>query len=373
MADPARGAESPTPATAPAATTTLERDSESYSSLLELFKVRMREFLREPEALFWTFGFPLLLAAGLGIAFRSRPPEVVKVAVLASAPAADSTARALSAADVVEAQLLDSASAAHALRTARVALVVVPDAEGGVEYRYDPSRPEARSARLVTDGVLQRAAGREDVYEVRETTISERGARYIDFFIPGLLGLNLMGSSIWSIAFAVVTARNKKLLKRLVATPMSRVEYLMSFMLSRLVFLILEVGALVGFGMLVFGVPMRGSWLALSAISLIAALAFGALGLLVSSRVTTVEGASGLGNLVMLPMWIFSGVFFAATNFPETFQPFIQALPLTATVDALRATMLEGATLASQAGELALITVWGVVAFVVAIRVFRWR
>jgi ABC-2 type transport system permease protein len=346
---------------------------ESYSSLFELFKVRMREFLREPEAMFWTFGFPLLLAAGLGIAFRSRPPEVVKVAVLASAPAADFAARALESSGSVDAQVLDDSAAARALRTAQVALVVVPDASGGVEYRFDPSRPEARTARLVTDAVLQRAAGREDVYQVREATISEKGARYIDFFIPGLLGLNLMGSGIWSIAFAVVTARNKKLLKRLIATPMSRVEYLMSFLLSRLVFLVLEVGALVGFGMWVFDVPMRGSWITLSVISLVAALAFGALGLLVSSRVKTVEGASGLGNLVMLPMWIFSGVFFSATNFPAAFQPFIQALPLTATVDALRATMIEGATLASQSGELALIAGWGVVSFAIAISIFRWR
>jgi ABC-2 type transport system permease protein len=346
---------------------------ESYSSLLELFKVRMREFLREPEALFWTFGFPLLLAAGLGIAFRSRPPEVVKVAVLASAPAADSAVRALESSGSVDAQVLDDSAAARALRTAQVALVVVPDANGGVEYRFDPSRPEARTARLVTDAVLQRAAGREDVYQVHEATISEKGARYIDFFIPGLLGLNLMGSGIWSIAFAVVTARNKKLLKRLVATPMSRVEYLMSFLLSRLVFLVLEVGALVGFGMWVFDVPMRGSWMTLSVISLVAALAFGALGLLVSSRVKTVEGASGLGNLVMLPMWIFSGVFFSATNFPPAFQPFIQALPLTATVDALRATMIEGASLASQSGELLLVAGWGVVSFAIAISIFRWR
>ncbi len=346
---------------------------EKYSSLFELFKVRMREFLREPEALFWTFGFPLLLAAGLGIAFRSRPPEVVRVAVLATAPAADSAARALQSSGSVDAQVLDDSAAARALRTAQVALVVVPDANGGVEYRFDPSRPEARTARLVTDAVLQRAAGREDVYAVREATISEKGARYIDFFIPGLLGLNLMGSGIWSIAFAVVTARNKKLLKRLIATPMSRVEYLMSFLLSRLVFLVLEVGALVGFGMWVFDVPMRGSWLTLSVISLVAALAFGALGLLVSSRVKTVEGASGLGNLVMLPMWIFSGVFFSATNFPAAFQPFIQALPLTATVDALRATMIEGATLASQSGELLLVAGWGVVSFAIAISIFRWR
>lgn len=344
-----------------------------YSSLLELFKVRLREFLREPEALFWTFGFPLLLAAGLGIAFRSRPPEVVNVAVVSSVPVAASVASELDAHPSVNAQLLGDSAAAQALRTARVALVVVPDAGGGVEYRYDPDRTEARAARWLVDDALQRGAGRADALEVREALVSERGARYIDFFIPGLLGLNLMGSGIWSIAFSIVTARNRKLLKRLVATPMSRVEYLLSFLLSRLVFLVLEVGALVGFGMLAFGVPMRGSWPALAGIALLASLTFGALGLLVAARATTVEGVSGLANLVMLPMWIFSGVFFAASNFPAAFQPFIQLLPLTATVDALRATMLEGVPISSVAGELGIVTAWGVLSFVVALKVFRWR
>lgn len=346
---------------------------ERYSSLLELFKVRLREFLREPEALFWTFGFPLLLAAGLGIAFRSRPPEVVNVAVLASAPAAEAVVAELDGHASVNAQLLGDSAAAQALRTARVALIVVPDANGGVEYRYDPDRTEARAARWMVDDAIQRDAGREDALQVREALVSERGARYIDFFIPGLLGLNLMGSGIWSIAFSIVTARNKKLLKRLVATPMSRVEYLLSFLLSRLVFLVLEVGALVGFGMLAFDVPMRGSWLALAGITLLASLTFGALGLLVAARSTTVEGVSGLANLVMLPMWIFSGVFFAASNFPAAFQPFIQLLPLTACVDALRATMLEGAPLSTVGGELAIVAAWGALSFVVALKVFRWR
>ena len=343
-----------------------------YSSLLELFKVRLREFLREPEALFWTFGFPLLLAAESprscaftdGWASSSDATE-------AATGTEDTTATFTTSGGRLRKAI--PSPAAQALRTARVALVVVPDAGGGVEYRYDPDRTEARAARWLVDDALQRGAGRADALEVREALVSERGARYIDFFIPGLLGLNLMGSGIWSIAFSIVTARNRKLLKRLVATPMSRVEYLLSFLLSRLVFLVLEVGALVGFGMLAFGVPMRGSWLALAGIALLASLTFGALGLLVAARATTVEGVSGLANLVMLPMWIFSGVFFAASNFPAAFQPFIQLLPLTATVDALGGTMLEGVPISSVAGELGIVTAWGVLSFVVALKVFRWR
>ena len=346
-------------------------------ALVELVLLRMREFIREPEAVFWTFVFPLLLAAGLGIAFRNRPPETVRVGVLASL-ANDATGARLadslrSSNGLIVETLPDDSAAARALRTGSLVLVVGRDSAGGVAYRFDPSRPEARSARALVDERLQRAAGRVEPLAIRDVPVSERGSRYIDFLIPGLLGMNIMGSGVWSIAFSIVTARNKKLLKRLVATPMSRGEYLLSFLLFRLVFLVAEVLLLVGFGALVFDVPVRGSYGTLAVVCLSAALAFSAIGLLVASRAKTVEAVSGLANLVMLPMWIFSGVFFSSSNFPSAFQPVIRALPLTATVDALRATMLQGASLGSLGAPLVTIGIWLVVSFVVALRIFRWR
>lgn len=343
-------------------------------AIVELTLVRLREFLREPEAVFWTFVFPLLLAGGLGIAFRNRPPDVVRAGVIAGTPAMRATADSLAATPGLAIERFgDDSAAARALRAGSVAIVVAPGAGAGVEYRFDPTRPDARTARLEVDAAVQRAAGRSDVRPVREATVREHGSRYIDFFIPGLLGMNLMGSGIWSIAFSIVTARSKRLLKRLSATPMSRLQYLLSFLLSRLLFLVVEVAVLVGFGVLAFGVPVRGSLVSLAFICLLAAFAFSAIGLLVASRAKTVEAVSGLANLVMLPMWIFSGVFFAASNFPAAVQPFIQLLPLTATVDALRATMLQGAPLLSLAGELAILAGWLVVPFVVALGIFRWR
>ena len=349
-------------------------ERESRPALFELILVRMREFIREPEAVFWTFVFPLLLAAGLGVAFRNRAPETVRVGLVAPESVAQQTTVALAQErTLIVESLADDSAAARALRVGEVALVIVRDSVGGVEYRFDSSRPEARSARLLANEALQRGSGRPDPIAVRETAISEPGSRYIDFLIPGLLGLNIMGSGVWSIAFSIVTARNKKLLKRLVATPMSRTEYLLSFLLWRLVFLVAEVSVLVGFGSLVFDVPVRGSVVTLAVVCLVSALTFSAIGLLVSSRAKTVEAVSGLANLVMLPMWIFSGVFFASSNFPESVQPVIRALPLTASVDALRATMLQGASLASVAGQLGVVAVWLVVAFTVALKIFRWR
>ena len=355
------------------------------AAIVQLTLVRFREFLREPEAVFWSFVFPILLAAGLGIAFRHRPPDRLAVAVAEGrtgtdeigdaigVASADALAKALARDSALLVRQLSDSAAALALRTGEVALVVAPAAHGGVEYRFDPTRPEGRTARLLVDARVQAAAGRTDPVPTAQQEVRERGSRYIDFFVPGLLGMNLMGSGIWGVGFAIVTARNKKLLKRLVATPMSRAQYLLSFLLSRLLFLVVEATAILGFGVLVFKVPMRGPLVVVATICFLAALAFSGLGLLIASRAQTTEGVSGLMNLAMLPMWIFSGVFFSASNFPAATQPFIRALPLTAVNDALRATMLQGAGLAAVVPQLAVIGAWLVATVVLALWLFRWR
>ena len=341
--------------------------------LTQLTLVRYREFIREPEAVFWVFVFPVLLTAGLGIAFRQQGPAKTPVVVVDGGASARQVARAIEQSPALTVRTLPDSAAIRALRTGKAALAIVPRPGGGVEYRFDPDRPDARAARLEADDALQRAAGRVDPLPSTEERVSEPGSRYVDFVVPGLLGLNLMGSGIWALGFAIVDARKKRLLKRLVATPMSRSQYLASFLLSRLTLLVLEVGVLLGFAMLVFGVPLRGSPVAVLAICLLAALTFGAIGLLVASRAQTIEGVSGLMNLVMLPMWIFSGVFFSASRFPDAIQPAIQLLPLTAVNDALRGVMLEGAGLAGLGSELAILSGWMVLAFALALRLFRWR
>ncbi len=341
--------------------------------LWQLSLVRFREFTREPEAVFWTFLFPILLATGLGIAFRNRTPEQPHIGIVRGLPGSEALTRALASDSAFVIEQFDDSAARRALRTAAVALVAVPHRADSVEYRFDPARTESRTARMMVDQAIQKAAGRTDPVRIAETTISEKGSRYIDFVVPGLLGMNLMGSGIWGIAFSIVTARNKRLLKRLMATPMKRTHYLLSYLVSRLLFLTLEVASLLGFAALIFGVPMRGSVVTLSLICLVASVSFGALGLLISSRARTTEGVSGLTNLVMLPMWIFSGVFFASSNFPEAVQPVIHALPLTAVNDALRANMLEGAALTQVLPQIGIVTFWGIAAFVTALKLFRWR
>ena len=177
---------------------------------------------------------------------------------------------------------------------------------------------------------------------------------------------------MWGLGFGIVASRSRKLLKRMIATPMRRSHFLASLVMSRLAFLALEMTALLGFAAWFFGVGNEGSFATLVAVALIGALAFGGVGLLAASRARTVE-VSGLMNMVMVPMWICSGVFFAVTNFPEAAQPFIRVLPLTAMIDALRGVMLNGDGLAGIGAELGILAGWGAVSFVVALRVFRWQ
>ncbi len=338
--------------------------------LVQLTLARMREFYREPEAIFWVFGFPIVLAFALGIAFRNRGPGELRVGVLRGV--GDSAlAATLARAPGLTAAVLDSDAARLQLRTGRVALIVV--AGDPVVYRYDSTRSESRLARLEADDVVQRARGRADPARVADQRVTAPGSRYIDFLIPGLLGMNLMGSGLWGVGFSVVQARTKKLLKRFMATPMRRSHYLLSFILSRLVFLFLEVAALVSFGWWVFHVGVRGSFGAVALITVLGALSFAGLGMLVASRARTIEAVSGLMNLVMLPMWILSGTFFSYARFPDAMQPFVKALPLTALNDALRAVMIDGSRLGEVGTPLGIVTAWGIVSFVVALQIFRWR
>jgi ABC-type multidrug transport system permease subunit len=245
--------------------------------------------------------------------------------------------------------------------------------DASYDFRFDPTRPESKTARLAVDDALQRALGRKDIVQVRDETVTEPGARYIDFLVPGLVGMNLMGSGLWGLGFVVVQARTRKLLKRLAATPMRRSHFLLSFMFSRLAFLVMEVLAVVGFAWLVFGVSVHGSIIDLAIVSLIGAMAFAGIGLLVAARPKTIEGVSGLMNLVMLPMWLLSGTFFSSERFPQFLQPFIKALPLTALNDSLRSVMNDGASLSASWPAIAIMALWGVVSFLLALRLFRWQ
>jgi ABC-2 type transport system permease protein len=351
-------------------TASVLRSAARPNPLVELTLSRFREFVREPEAVFWVFAFPVIMTCALGIAFRSRGAEPVIAGVVEQA-GADRIVEALEQSGGFTVRRLPPAEVERALRDGRAPVVIVPGTPPS--YRYDEARAESQVARLAVDAALQRAAGRADAFSPVQQPMRAVGSRYIDWLVPGLLGMNIMGTGLWGVGFAIVNARAKKLLKRLVATPMSKSHYLLSLVFSRMATLAIEVIVIVGFAWMFFGVAVHGAVWALAALASIGALSFGGLGLLVASRARTIEAVSGLMNLVMLPMWVLSGVFFASTNFPDAMQPFIHALPLTALNDALRLIINEGLPFTAVLTQVSILAAWGGISFALSLKLFRWQ
>jgi ABC-2 type transport system permease protein len=341
-----------------------------YHPFSELLKARLREFIREPETIFWVYAFPVLLAIGLGIAFRNRPAERVFVDIQQHA-AAENVARNLR-------KLPDFVVAIHSkpecmdrLRLGKSTLAVIPGEK--VEYLFDPTRPESVLARQQVDDALQRAAGRRDPVITTDRHVTEPGTRYIDFLIPGLIGMNLLAGSMWGVGYVIVDMRVRKLLKRFVATPMKRSHFLWSALGGRMVFMIPELIVILGAGVILFRFPIRGNVFSILFLSLLGSIAFTGLGLLAACRAQKLETVSGIMNIIMMPMWLVSGVFFSPERFPDIFQVFIQALPLTQFNNALRAVILEGAPLSSQLWRMAIIAAWGGISYICTLRWFRWN
>ncbi len=347
--------------------------------LRELYIARLREFYRQPARIFWVYGFPTVLAIGLGLAFRSRPPESIQVDLVRSSGSEglektladyNATAKGRKLPELLL-RFDTPEEATKRLQTGKTPLVV-EQGNSHVIYRFDPTRPEAVAAKGAIDDILQVAKGRKDPVATENVIVTEPGSRYIDFLIPGLIGLNTMGGGLWGIGFMLVNFRIAKLLKCLVATPMPRRDFLLALLGSRLTFLIPDLGVLLLLGTLVFGMPIRGSFLLLVVVDVVGALAFAGIGLLIASRAQTTETISGLMNLVMLPMWLFSGVFFSSERFPAAVQPFIQILPLTQLLNGLRGVILEGAGWLDVAPALAILSIWAAATFYIALRIFRW-
>jgi ABC-type multidrug transport system permease subunit len=338
-----------------------------------LLRARLKELYREPEVIFWIFAFPILLALGLGLAFRNKPPDAVRI-VIVQQQGAESIAGLLKHGPdgpPLKAEVQPSALADRNFRLGKFDVELIPH-EGGVEYVYDPARPESVLARSLADNAIQAGAGSKPVVPTISRVNSEPGSRYIDFLIPGLLGMNLMGSGMWGIGFALVEMRQRKLLKRYIATPMRRGDFLLALATSRLILMIAELVLVLGFGVFVFHIRVLGSWASILLVTCLGALSFAAIGLLTASRAQKIETVSGIMNVVMMPMWIFSGTFFSYERFPAAVIPLIKLLPLTALNDMLRAIISEGSSLSSQTVPLLVICFWGVISFFLAVRVFRW-
>jgi len=342
--------------------------------ILAITLARLREFIRRPEAVFWVYFFPVLMVVVLGIAFRNQPVETFDVDVL-KGEMAESIVEKLASDQRIKPRIVTAEEARDRLRTSKTTVLITAQNKSldKIEYKFDPMRPGSLAARNLVDQQLQKALGRQDVIEANDVTFSEPGGSYVDFLVPGLLAMGLMGGGLWGVGFAIVDMRIRKLLKRFMATPMKRTHFLMGMMTSRLIFMIPQIVFLLLFAYLIFGVRINGNWLSILFIVILGAIEFATIGLLVASRAQTLEAASGLMNLVMLPMWTLSGIFFSYERFPEVVQPMIKLLPLTPVIDVLRGMMMDGKSILNYGPEIIVILVWCVVPFVISLAIFRWN
>jgi len=342
----------------------------------------IREFYRSPSSLFWVYGFPVILSLILGTAFKPREPEPLRIAVVQTG---DDTADRLAEEwgkkefpTKLSFVVVPEADALKQLRTGKVSLVMYPDASaaGKVRLTWDERQANRQSvlARTVVEWQLQREANPNLPVPPLDQIPEESGGRYIDFLIPGLIGNNLMGGGMFGVGFYIVDLRVRKLLKRFLATPMRKTDFMLGIMLTRLMFVLIDVSVLLGIAHIpYFGVQVHGNWLALGVLILLAGACFTGMGLLVASRASTIETATGLMNAVMLSQWLLSGVFFSSDSFPQWLQPFIKILPLTAVNDGLRAIINDGAGFEALLWPLLVCGTWGGIGFFGAIKLFKWR
>jgi len=328
------------------------------------------EFWRSPAAVFWTYGFPLMMAVVLGFAFQPGTPPPVPVAIV-DVPGTSALYATIQSADRLSVELLPPDVADQALARGRVALLIKFDEDGPV-LRSDPTRPEAELARLLVERALHDA--REGGIETIRAEVEDRpGSRYIDFLIPGLIGLNLLGAGMWGVGFNLVQMRVQNLLRRLFVTPMRRSEFLAGYLLGRSILVIPEAIAIMLFGVFLWDVPFRGSFLAAFLVIVIGGWTFTGIGCLCASRARTIETIGGLMNAVQLPMWILGGTFFANEALEGPVRWIAECMPLTHVNRMLREVMLESGTLLDVWLPLTALLAAGLVAFGLAMRLFRWQ
>ena len=366
------------------------------NQLLQHISLEFKEFFREPGIIFWAILFPILMAWGLGIAFTQKGTLVKNVALV---ELEGSAGHLLALKNISEPKLdvnlnappnwsvklgsekvgyttynFQPVSWYEALRMLKKGKteIILESGPGGLNYHFDPLNPEAQLTYLQLLSALDPSKQDKDRGKGKVVPLTQSGTRYIDFLIPGLLAMGVMMSCMWGISYSLIDKRAKKLLRRMVATPMKKSMFLWGQFLARLSLGFFEAGLLIAFAYFYFGVVIDGDILALVIIFISGNLAFTGLAILVSSRTSKPQVGNGMINAVVMPMMVVSGVFFSYHNFPDWAISFIQVLPLTLLADSIRSVFIEGAGLAEIWFPALILSSVGVMLFSAGLRMYKW-
>lgn len=374
-----------------------------FNQLWQLIVSLFREIIREPGVLFWGILFPILMSLGLGLAFTKKADVIRKVAVIGSSE----TSSAVIETNVVARFLMNSCEkntssdkeawlwkyvikdeklgnsiflfysmqwteAMQLLKRGTINVILL-DRNDSVEYHFDPMNPDAQLTYLKLAGVIGKGEILQQYSnsEIKPLTIT--GTRYIDFLVPGLMTMGVMMSCMWGISYGIIEKRSKKLLRRLVATPMKKSHFLIALIIVRTGMNFIESTVLFFFAMAAFKITIQGDISALIIMFLAGNIAFSGIAVFVSSHTSNTEVGNGLINFVVFPMMVLSGIFFSYQNFPDWSLPVIRNLPLAMLTDGIRSIFNEGAGYHEVAMPIIILLSVGTLFFAAGLKIFKWH
>ena len=374
------------------------------SQLWQLILANARELLREPAVLFWGIAFPILMSLGLGAAFTKKKDVTVTIAVIGRNHLVHTLTDSASVIqtflqknravlkigkngdlsrelNVPDERLGGTKYFFHDMSWKRAMVMlkrgnlnlVMDEAEGKVIYNFDPMNPDAqltylKLSKLMKDPELIIRPSEKDIQPLDVT-----GTRYIDFLVPGLICMGVMMSCMWGVSYDIIEKRSKKLLRRMIATPMKRSNFLVALITVRIAMNFVEAGLLFLFSWLVFNITIQGSVPALLVFFVSGNIAFAGISVFLSSHTSKTEIGNGLINLVSMPMMVLSGIFFSYHNFPGWCIPAIQKFPLTMMADGVRSIFIEGAGFGETLLPSLIMLSVGLVFFIAGLKIFKWH
>ncbi|AXX16987.1 ABC transporter permease [Leptospira borgpetersenii] len=356
--------------------------------VFQLINIQLKEFYREPAILFWAFVFPIAMAGVLGIAFKNRGSEEVKIAILENSYQLEELKKVLDSTHnknekskektftpdsdklpSLKFLVLSKNEAIRDLKRGKLNIIVEKTQGGKIRFFFDTDNPNGQRDYLL---ILAKIRSSYTDFELQVDRLDSKGMRYIDYLVPGMLAMGVMNSCLWGVGWNLIEMRMKKLLRRMSATPMSKLSFFLSFFFTRLIVTTIESIILLGFTLFTFENALEGSFGTIIMIFLSGNFAFSCIGIFVGSRASNSQVGNGLINAVTFPMMTLSGVFFSYQNFPEIVLPIIKNLPLTLMADSLRAVFIEGAGFISVIPAVITLFIYGIVFLFAGNKIFRW-
>ncbi|PHM67801.1 ABC transporter [Xenorhabdus stockiae] len=362
------------------------------SALINLMKTQFRQYIREPEILFWSFGFPLLLVWLLGLSFSSQdiperyigivlPTEVAEQQKIKQwgeqFTAHEHTISGIINQDEIKRNNLvkvkyhikyypDREAVILGLKRGDIQMFIEQNTQGKQIHYLDPQDGDA----LLTYYLLNQQEGKQT--DKNLFILETPGLRYLDFLIPGLLAMAIMETCLIAVGWALAEKRLARVTRQMCITPMRKTTFLMAHILACLIINFVEILIIYQFAKIYFDIEIQGSFYAFLLLLFAGNICFSGVAVLVASRARKAQTANGLLEVSILIQVLLSGIFFSYKHFPQWMVNIVEYLPLTILADNMRKVFIEGGDLLQVVPASIALVVIGIMTFILGMRIFRW-